>query len=83
MDKGTEDVAMPSRHSLTISCVKVDISNVELSGCLTARRPSFGWRITLNVMTRFEVLLKSFVTASKSSLVIVAENPSKKQDRIK
>lgn len=75
MDKGTEDVAMTSRHSLTISCVKVDTSDVELSGRLIARRPSFGWRITLNVMIRFEVLLKSFVIASKSSLVIVAEDP--------
>lgn len=75
MDKGTDDVAMTSRHSLTISCVKVDTSDVELSGRLIARRPSFGWRITVNVMTRLEALLKSFVTASKSSLVIVAEDP--------
>lgn len=75
MDEGTEGGAMTSRHLLTISCVKVDISDVELSGRLIARRPSFGWRITLNVMTRSEALLKSFVTASKSSLVIVAEEP--------
>lgn len=66
---------MTSRHPLTISCVNMDTSDVELSGRLITRRPSFGWRITLNEMTRFEVLLKSFVTASKSSLVIVAEDP--------
>lgn len=66
---------MTSRHPLTISCVKVDTSDVELSSRLITRCPSFGCRITLNVMTRFEVLLKSFVTASKSSLVIVAEDP--------
>lgn len=74
---------MASRHSLTMSCVKVDTSDVELSGRLITRRPSFGCRITLNVMTRFEVLLKSFVTARKSSLVIVAEDPLKKQEGIK
>lgn len=66
-----------------MSWVNADRSDVELSGRLRARRPSFGWRITLNVMTRLEVLLKSLVTARKSSLVIVAEEPEKKQDRIK
>lgn len=66
---------MTSRQSLTMSCVNADTSDVELSGRLRARRPSFGWRTTLNVMTRVEVLLKSLVTARKSSLVIVAEEP--------
>lgn len=71
-------VRVSEKHSedvLTMSCVKVEMSDVELSGRLIARRPSFGWRITLNVMTLFEELLKSFVTASKSSLVRVVEDP--------
>lgn len=82
MEKGTEDVALTSRRSLTISCVNVDTSDVESSGRLIARRPSLGWRITLNVMTRFEVLLKSFVTASKSSLVMVAEDPKRSKTEL-
>lgn len=66
---------MTPRQSLTMSCVKADRSDVELSGRLRARRPSLGWRTTLNAMTRLEALLKSLVTARKSSLVIVAEEP--------
>lgn len=61
--------------SLTMSCVKVETSTVELSGCFVTRRPSLGGRTTLNVMTRFEVLLMSFVTASNSSLEIGVEEP--------
>lgn len=77
---------MPETHAedvLTMSCVKVEMSAVELSGRLIARRPSFGWRITSNVMTLCEELLKSFVTASKSSLVRVVADPEKKRDGIK
>jgi len=58
-----------------MSCVKLETSTVELSGCLATRRPSLGCRITLNVMTRSEVLLTSLVTARKPSLVIGAEEP--------
>lgn len=61
--------------TLTISCVKVEMSTVELLGCLITRRPSLGCRVTLNVITRFEVLLMSLVTACKYSFVIGLEEP--------
>lgn len=61
--------------SLTISCVKVEMSFVELSGCLVTRRPNLGCRITLKVMVRLEVSLMSFVTACKSSFEIGVEEP--------
>lgn len=64
-----------SRCSLTMSWVKVETSTVELSGCLDTRRPSLGWRVTLKVMTRLELLLMSLVTTCRSSLVIGVEEP--------
>lgn len=73
---------MTSSCSLTMSCVKVEMSTVELSDCLITRRPSLGCRITLKVMMRFEVLLMSLVTTCKSSFVIVVEEPGKKRCEI-
>lgn len=64
--------------SLTISCVKVEMSTVELSGCLVTSCPSLGCRITLYVMMRLEVLLMSLVTACNSSFVISAKEPGGK-----
>lgn len=61
--------------ALTMSCVKVEMSTVVLCDCLLTSRPSLGCRTTLNVMTRFEVLLTSLVNARKCSFVIVAEEP--------
>lgn len=69
---------MTASSSLTMSCVKVEMSTVELSGCLLTRRPSLGCRIKLNVMMRFEVLLMSLVTVCKSSFVIGVEEPGGK-----
>lgn len=69
---------MTSSSSLTMSCVKVAMSTVELSVCLITRRPSLGCRITLNVMMRFEELLMSLVTAFKSLFVISVEEPGGK-----
>lgn len=71
-------VDMTSSCSLTMSCVKVEMSTVELSGFLITRRPSLGWRIKVNVMTRLEVLLMSFVTTCKSSFVMGVEEPGGK-----
>lgn len=62
-----------------MSCVKEEMSTIELSGCLITRRPSLGCRITLNVMTRLEVLLRSLVTACKLSLVMGAEEPGRER----
>ena len=71
-------VDVTSSCSLTMSCVKVEMSTVELSGFLITRRPSLGWRITVNVITRLEVLLMSLVTTCKSSFVMGVEEPGGK-----
>lgn len=61
--------------SLTISCVKTEMSSVVLSDCLLTRRPSLGRWVTMNVIIRFEVLLMSLVPACKSSFVSGREEP--------
>lgn len=65
---------------LTIACVKVEISRVELLGCIVTSLPSLGRRITLNVMVRLEVWLLSLVVACKSSFVIGAEEPGRERE---
>lgn len=66
---------MFSESSLTISCVKVEMSSVVFSDCLLTRRPNLGCRVRLKVITRFEVLLMSLVTARKSTFVIGLDEP--------
>ena len=64
-----------------MSCVNVERSNVELSGCTVTSLPSLGRRITLKVILRFECLLLSLVTACKFSVLIGVEEPECEEDK--